>query len=58
MSLVQVICPTAPMQSVTINGGAAMPAWYDITSLDERDENREDRHGCHRPTNNSSSDVV
>jgi hypothetical protein len=46
------------MQSVTINGGAAMPAWYDITSLDERDENREDRHGCHRPTNNSSSDVV
>jgi hypothetical protein len=33
------------MQPVTINGGAAMPAWYDITSLEEGDENREDRQG-------------
>ena len=32
---------------MTINGGAAMPSWYDITSLDERDENREDRQGQH-----------
>jgi len=31
------------MLPVTINGGAAMPAWYDITSLDEKDEKREDR---------------
>jgi hypothetical protein len=46
------------MQPVTINGGAAMPAWYDITSLDERDENREDRHGSNGPTNNSASDVI
>ncbi|XP_023332641.1 acyl-protein thioesterase 1 [Eurytemora carolleeae] len=41
----KVICPTAPMLPVTINGGAAMPAWYDITSLDEKDEKREDSAG-------------
>jgi len=41
----KVICPTAPMMPVTINGGAPMPAWYDIRSLDERDADREDREG-------------
>merc|ERR1712179_150460 len=33
----KVICPTAPMLPVTLNGGASMPAWYDILSLDEKD---------------------
>ena len=41
----QVICPTAPMMPVTLNGGMSMPAWYDILSLDENDKNREDMEG-------------
>ena len=41
----KVICPTAPMLPVTLNGGASMPAWYDILSLDEEDSNREDMEG-------------
>jgi len=41
----KVICPTAPMLPVTLNGGAAMPAWYDILSLDEKDSKREDMEG-------------
>jgi len=41
----KVICPTAPMLPVTLNGGMAMPAWYDILSLDENDKNREDMEG-------------
>ena len=41
----KVICPTAPMLPVTLNGGASMPAWYDILSLDENDTNREDMEG-------------
>jgi len=41
----KVICPTAPMLPVTINGGMAMPAWYDIMSLDENDKLREDGGG-------------
>ena len=41
----QVICPTAPMLPVTLNGGVSMPAWYDILSLDEADPHREDMEG-------------
>ena len=41
----QVICPTAPMMPVTLNGGMSMPAWYDIRSLDEGDKDREDMDG-------------
>ena len=33
------------MLPVTLNGGMKMPAWYDILSLDETDENREDMEG-------------
>ena len=33
------------MLPVTLNGGMKMPAWYDIRSLDETDENREDMEG-------------
>jgi len=44
----KVICPTAPNLPVTINGGAAMPAWYDILSLDEKDSRREDMEGVDR----------
>ena len=44
-SLLQVICPTAPMLAVTLNGGMKMPAWYDIRSLDEADKDREDMEG-------------
>ena len=39
------ICPTAPMLPVTLNGGMKMPAWYDILSLDENDKDREDMEG-------------
>jgi len=41
----KVICPTAPMLPVTLNGGMSMPAWYDILSLDEADPHREDMEG-------------
>jgi len=40
----KVICPTAPIIPVTLNGGASMPAWYDILSLEEGDK-REDMEG-------------
>ena len=42
---VQVVCPTAPMLPVTLNGGMKMPAWYDIRSLEESDPDREDMQG-------------
>ena len=45
MRTMQVICPTAPMLPVTLNGGMSMPAWYDILSLDEADPHREDMEG-------------
>lgn len=35
---VRFIFPHAPMLPVTINGGYAMPAWYDVKSLDLRQE--------------------
>lgn len=31
---VRFVFPNAPVQPVTINGGMAMPAWYDILSMD------------------------
>ena len=37
------VFPHAPVQPVTINGGMAMRAWYDILSLDS--EGRADRDG-------------
>jgi phospholipase/carboxylesterase len=37
------IFPHAPIRPVTLNGGAAMRAWYDIVSLDRR--GREDERG-------------
>ena len=30
------VLPTAPTQPVTMNGGYAMPSWYDIKGLDDR----------------------
>ncbi|CAL1145689.1 unnamed protein product, partial [Cladocopium goreaui] len=30
------LLPTAPIQAVTLNGGMAMPSWYDIRGLGER----------------------
>lgn len=33
---VKFVLPNAPVSPVTLNGGMAMPSWYDITSLDER----------------------
>merc|ERR1711920_752440 len=30
------VCPTAPTQPVTLNGGMPMPSWYDIVGLDDR----------------------
>ena len=32
---VKFILPQAPAQSVTLNGGMVMPAWYDIVGLDK-----------------------
>lgn len=40
----KLVLPTAPTQKVSLNFGMAMPAWYDICSLDENDE-REDEPG-------------
>lgn len=37
----KVICPTAPVMSVTLNAGFQMPSWFDLKSLDiggEEDE--------------------
>ena len=45
MSLKHTKCvfPNADMKSVTLNSGAAMPAWYDILSLDQ--DGKEDEAG-------------
>lgn len=40
---IRFIFPHAPSRAVTINGGAHMPAWYDITGFSK--ENREDLAG-------------
>ena len=37
---VKFILPTAPPRKVTMNMGMAMPAWYDITGLDKRSNER------------------
>ncbi|NCF14032.1 MAG: alpha/beta fold hydrolase [Gammaproteobacteria bacterium] len=42
------IFPHAPVRPVTINGGMAMRAWYDIVSLDA--EGRADAAGVHEST--------
>ncbi|MFT4179140.1 MAG: carboxylesterase [Thermomonas sp.] len=39
------VFPHAPVRAVTINGGARMRAWYDITSFDFGDANRADHAG-------------
>ena len=36
--------PTAPVQAVTLNGGMAMPSWYDIRGLGERADEPCDGH--------------
>ena len=36
MPHVKFVLPNAPTSPVTLNGGMAMPSWYDITSLDDR----------------------
>ena len=43
---IRFVCPHAPMQAVTINGGHVMRAWYDIVSTDL--VAREDASGVHR----------
>ncbi|MES2206421.1 MAG: carboxylesterase [Pseudomonadota bacterium] len=35
------ILPHAPIKKITINGGYAMPGWYDIASMDFRDRGDE-----------------
>jgi phospholipase/carboxylesterase len=42
------VFPHAPVRPVTINGGMAMRAWYDIVSLDA--EGRADAAGVHEST--------
>ncbi|ETW04813.1 hypothetical protein, variant [Aphanomyces invadans] len=43
---VKYIFPSAPFRSVTLNGGMAMPAWFDIYGL--RPEDKEDEAGINR----------
>jgi lysophospholipase-2 len=35
---VKFVLPTAPESAVSLNGGAVMPSWYDITGLSSRSE--------------------
>ena len=42
---VRFVFPHAPKAPVTINGGAVMPSWYDIRSLDHESRDREDPAG-------------
>jgi len=42
------VFPHAPVRPVTINGGMAMRAWYDILSLDS--QGRADANGVHEST--------
>jgi predicted esterase len=44
LPFIKFILPHAPSRPVTINGGAVMPAWYDIYSLNLR-EHRDDKKG-------------
>ena len=37
-SAIRWILPHAPVRPVTINGGEPMRAWYDVTSIDLREE--------------------
>lgn len=39
-----VVCPDAPVRPVTVNGGMAMRAWYDIAGINLAD--RQDRAGA------------
>jgi phospholipase/carboxylesterase len=38
------VFPHAPSMPVTINGGFVMPAWYDITSLEDDDRREDPEH--------------
>jgi lysophospholipase-2 len=42
-SYVKVICPTAPVQPVTLNGGYAMTSWFDLLTLSP--DGKEDQKG-------------
>lgn len=42
---VKVICPTAPVQPVTLNGGYAMTSWFDLLTL--APDGKEDEKGIH-----------
>lgn len=42
-SYVKVICPTAPVQPVTLNGGYAMNSWFDLLTL--APDGKEDQKG-------------
>lgn len=44
-SHVKVICPTAPVQPVTLNGGYAMNSWFDLLTL--APDGKEDGKGIH-----------
>ncbi len=39
---VRFIFPHAPIRQITVNGGAAMRAWYDINSMDFESRNQDD----------------
>jgi len=50
---VKFMCPTAPPQPVTLNGGFQMPSWFDIRGLDPQTE--EDAAGIEKAANTIKS---
>lgn len=50
---VKFLCPTAPSQPVTLNGGFQMPSWFDIRGLDPKTE--EDGPGIERAADSLKS---
>lgn len=46
---IRFIFPHAPIRPITINQGAEMPGWYDLTSLDI--DNEEDENGINESSN-------
>ena len=42
---VKVVCPTAPVQPVTLNGGYSMTSWFDLLTL--APDGKEDEKGIH-----------
>ena len=55
---VRFVFPHAPVRPVTINGGMAMRAWYDILGFDRRAPRRRRRHPRERGRRHASSSTA